>query len=104
MTDNRKMLHRRAFLSSAGRAGNALAATKVLRASQGILASGAALLPARARAQTGDMLVQPPEIRSRNGVLDATLVAGPGMVRLGNVTFPGFLYNNAYLPPLLRAR
>lgn len=104
MTDNQKKLHRRAFLSSAGRAGNALAATSLLCASPGILASGAALLPTRARAQTGDILVQPSEIRSRDGVLNATLVAAPSVVRLGEATFPGFLYNNAYLPPLLRAR
>ena len=30
------------------------------------------------------------------------LTAAPGTVRLGAVTLPGFLYNNAYLPPLLR--
>jgi suppressor of ftsI len=104
MTDDQTKLHRRAFLACAGRAGKALAAASLLRASPGILASGAALLPARARAQAGDLLVQPNEIRSRNGVLDTTLTAAPGMVRLGEITFPGFLYNNAYLPPMLRVR
>ena len=30
------------------------------------------------------------------------LTAAPGTVWLGGVTLPGFLYNNSYLPPLLR--
>jgi suppressor of ftsI len=64
----------------------------------------AAQQPVRLYGQGRDLLVQPPEIRSQNGVLDATLAAAPGTVRLGDVTFPGFLYNNAYLPPVLRAR
>jgi hypothetical protein len=61
-------------------------------------------LPCRVYGQTGDLLVQPSEIRSQDGVLDTTLAAAAGMVQLGDVTFPGFLYNNSYLPPLLRAR
>jgi hypothetical protein len=61
-------------------------------------------LPVRAHGQAGEELIQPKEIRSRNGVLDAALTAAPGTVRLGNFTFPGALYNGSYLPPLLRAR
>jgi len=68
----------------------------------GMAALGAGLRPGRAHA--GDLLVQPTELRSRNGVLEATLTAAPGTVRLGEVTFPGFLYNGAYMPPLLRVR
>ena len=34
--------------------------------------------PVRLYGQGRDLLVQPPEIRSQNGVLDATLAAAPG--------------------------
>jgi suppressor of ftsI len=51
-----------------------------------------------------ERLVQPPELRSRGGELNVTLTAAPTPTRLGDVEFPGFLYNNAYLPPLLRVR
>jgi len=96
--------NRRAFLATAGHAGKALIAKKLLRARPRILAGGATLLPGRAVGQTGDHLVQPEAIGSRNGVLDATLTAAPGQVQLGSFTFPGTLYNGSYLPPLLRAR
>jgi len=43
-----------------------------------------------------------PEIRSRNGVLNATLVAAPMLVRIGNVTFPGAGFNGVYGGPVLR--
>ena len=79
-------------------------AANILRACPTILAGGAMLLPGRAHGQASDQLIQPEEIRSRNGVLDAALTAAPGTVRLGNFTFPGTLYNGRYLPPLLRAR
>ncbi len=70
-----------------------------------LLGPGSALLQSGgAYAGRREPLTQPPEIRSQNGVLDATLTAAPGIVRLGEITFPGFLYNNAYLPPLLRVR
>jgi suppressor of ftsI len=59
---------------------------------------------APARPKRGPPLVQPPEIRSRDGVLDATLTAAPGTVQVGEFTFPGLLYNGAYLPPVLRVR
>jgi FtsP/CotA-like multicopper oxidase with cupredoxin domain len=97
------VFHRRALLASAGRAVRTLAAANTLRACPNILAGSATLWPITARGQTGDELVQPEEIRSRNGVLDAALTAAPGTVRLGGFTFPGMLYNGSYLPPLLRA-
>jgi suppressor of ftsI len=57
------------------------------------------------RANAGrEPLIQPPEIRSRNGELSVTLTAAPSPMRLGDAEFPGFLYNDAYLPPLLRIR
>jgi suppressor of ftsI len=84
---------RRSVLRVIGRAG--LAAT---------LAPGISLLRSdRARAAR-EPLLQPPEIRSRNGELSVTLTAAPAPMRLGDVEFPGFLYNGAYLPPLLRVR
>jgi suppressor of ftsI len=52
----------------------------------------------------GQALAQPREISSENGVLNATLTASPGLVQLGEFAFPGFLYNDAYIPPVLRVR
>lgn len=104
MTSNQLKLHRRALLASVGHAGRLFAASSLLSAGPGILAPAAPLLPCRVYGQTGDLLVQPSEIRSQDGVLDTTLAAAAGMVQRGDVTFPGFLYNNSYLPPLLRAR
>ncbi|MDB5444454.1 MAG: hypothetical protein JWP86_1390 [Phenylobacterium sp.] len=85
MTSDGTKLHRRAFLASASSA-------------------CAMPPPRRARAERGPALVPPPEIRSRNGVLEATLTAAPGAVQVGQFSFPGRLYNGAYLPPLLRVR
>jgi suppressor of ftsI len=97
------VLGRRAFLRAIGGAG--LAAPAVLRSSAMLLGPGSALLQSGgAYAGRRELLTQPSEIRSQNGVLDATLTAAPGTVQLDDVTFPGFLYNNSYLPPLLRAR
>ena len=48
-------------------------------------------------------LIQPTEIRSKDGILRTTLTAAPGRVQLGDFAFPGLLYNGSYLPPLLRA-
>lgn len=107
MTSNQPVRGRRAFLTAVGRAGMALGATSVFRSGASLLVPGAALLrphDAHAEAGTGEPLVQPSEIRSKNGVLDATLTAAPGTVQLGNSSFPGFLYNGSYLPPVLRAR
>jgi FtsP/CotA-like multicopper oxidase with cupredoxin domain len=50
----------------------------------------------------GERLVQPPDLRGRNGQLSVTLTAAPSPMRLGDVEFPGFLYNETYLPLLLR--
>ena len=70
-----------------------------------LIGPGATLLQSgRADARGRERLVQPPEIRSENGVLRATITAAPGRVQLGDFAFPGQLYNGAYLPPLLRPR
>lgn len=94
---------RRSFLKTAGRAG--LAAASVMRPGAMLLGPGAALLQSgRADAGEREPLIQPPEIRSENGVLRTTITAAPGRVKLGDLSFPGFLYNGAYIPPLLRPR
>jgi suppressor of ftsI len=59
---------------------------------------------ARAAVQFGEPLIQPSQIRSANGLLEATITAAPGRVQLGDVAFSGYLYNGAYLPPVLRPR
>ena len=99
--NHRRELHRRGFLAAAG---ETVVIANILRAGPGIVAGSATLWPVAARAQTGDSLVQPAAIQSRNGVLDAELTAAPSTVRLGNLTFQGTLYNGSYLPPLLRVR
>jgi suppressor of ftsI len=86
-------------LRAIGHAG--LAAGTHWRFGAALFAPAILLKTDRAKA-AGELLVQPPEVRSRSGELRATLTAAPGPVRLGDVEFPGFLYNNSYLPPLLR--
>ena len=44
------------------------------------------------------------EIRSKNGVLTATLTAAPQTVRMGDVAFPGATFNGDYAGPVLRVR
>jgi suppressor of ftsI len=76
-------------------------------ATRGVLASAPAVIGLgfdRSAAKTSEGLVQPPEIRSAKGVLEASITAAPGPVRIGNFSFDGLLYDNTYLPPLLRAR
>ena len=95
---------RRSFLMSMGRAGKAVAAAYVLRSAATIAAPAALLRSDRALARPQELLMQPSEIRSENGILKTTISAGPARVQLGEVAFPGFVYNGSYLPPLLRAR
>jgi FtsP/CotA-like multicopper oxidase with cupredoxin domain len=49
-------------------------------------------------------LPNPPEIRSRRGVLRATFVAEPGRVTVAGRTFRSNVYNGLYVPPTLRVR
>jgi suppressor of ftsI len=96
---------RRSFLIAVGRTVKALATAHVLRSGAAILGPGAMLSRAgRADARPRVPLIQPSEIHSENGVLKATITAAPGRVQLGDFAFPGFLYNGAYVPPLLRPR
>ncbi len=92
------IIDRRSFLTAAA----GLAKTTVA----GSLLGAPALLSRRAQAapHTREPLLSPPEIRSENGLLNATLAAAPGRVALGEFAFPGLLYNGAYMPPLLRPK
>jgi FtsP/CotA-like multicopper oxidase with cupredoxin domain len=96
------MHDRRSFLKAVWHAG--LAATS-LRSGAALLGPAGTLLQSRrADAEGREPLIQPPEIRSQNGALNATITAAPGRVRVGEYSFPGLLYNGTYLPPLLRPR
>jgi hypothetical protein len=90
---------RRALLLGAARSAKLLAA-RMLQAAP--LLGLTAL--SRAAGQGGEPLASPPEIRSRDGVLEATLTAACGPVRLGDREFGGMLYNGSSVPPTLRAR
>ena len=95
-------LDRRSFIKAASRfvGGTATAGS--------LLSLGPSTPTARARSQpdapTPEPLIQPPEKRSANGMLDLTMTAAPGPVQLGDRAFTGLLYNGAYVPPTLRAR
>ncbi len=95
-------LDRRSFLKAAGRSVGWTAAVGSL------LSLGPSIPRSAARSQantpTPEPLIQPPEMRSAKGVLDATITAAPGPVRLGDRAFTGLLYNSTYVPPTLRAR
>src|SRR3954471_15651301 len=86
---------RRSFLTAVGRTGQAVAAAYVLRSGARIFAPSDALA-----AQAQGPLVQPSVIRSKDGVLSASLTAAPGRLQLGDYAIPGFLYNGSYMPPL----
>jgi FtsP/CotA-like multicopper oxidase with cupredoxin domain len=96
--------HRRSFLNAVGRTAAGAAAAYAMRSGAAILAPAVLPQAARAAAHYGEPLVQPSEIRSENGVLKATITAAPGRVQLGDVAVSGYLYNGAYLPPVLRPR
>lgn len=53
-------------------------------------------------AHTGVALHQPPEIKSTNGVLTATLEAKEQKIRLNDVMVDGTVYNGEYAGPVLR--
>src|SRR5262249_10921100 len=91
---------RRAVLSGAARAAKLLVAGHVVSA---LRLSG---LAAQARTATATPAppASPPEIRSRAGVLEATLTPAVGPGPPGEPQFSGFLSNGAYRPPLLRTQ
>lgn len=95
-------LDRRSFLKAVGRSvGRTAAAGSLLSLGPSMRGS-----PARPQTKvpTPEPLIQPPETHSASGMLDTTITAAPGPVRLGDRTFTGLLYNGAYVPPTLRAR
>ena len=93
-------LDRRLFLKTAAWLGKTTAASSLLSPALSML--GAAER-SEARAPTYEPLVQPSELHSVSGFLDATITAAPGPVQLGDRIFPGMLYNGSYVPPTLRA-
>ncbi len=94
--------NRRSVLRAMGRAG--VSATVGWRTAATLFAPALSLLRSDRAGAGQQTLIQPQEIRSRDGVLATTLTAAPSQVRLGDVELPGFVYNNSYLPPLLRIR
>ena len=94
---------RRSFLRAFGGLAQGIAAAGFVRAA--ISAPRAVLLKAsRVFAESKEPLIQPPGINSQDGVLSTTLTAAPGHVQLSDFSFDGFLYNEKYIPPLLRVR
>jgi suppressor of ftsI len=96
---------RRSFLNSAKEACAVIAAGNIFGPAVALIDAGARLPNARgAEAGGREPLIAPPEIRSQNGVLRATITAAPGRVQLGDFSFPGLLYNDSYVPPVIRPR
>jgi FtsP/CotA-like multicopper oxidase with cupredoxin domain len=96
---------RRSYLRAMANVGLVAGTARMFRTGFALGVPGTVVMGSRgAHAGTNETLVQPVEIRSESGILSTTLTAAPGTVRLGELTFPGFLYNGAYLPPLLRVR
>jgi suppressor of ftsI len=87
---------RRSVLKRIARTGTALAAAQYF--------GPGSILGALAGPELQRPLMQPSEVRSEHGVLATTIAAAPGKVTLGELSFPGLLYNGSYIPPLLRAR
>ncbi|MDQ7979552.1 multicopper oxidase family protein [Paraburkholderia sp. SARCC-3016] len=97
---------RRNFLALLGRTGKAALLPGVLNITAAEVVAGSAVLSSSVEAQPrpGDTLIEPPQIRSKNGTLETTLTAAKGEVRLGSFSFPGRMYNGEYIPPVLRVR
>jgi FtsP/CotA-like multicopper oxidase with cupredoxin domain len=91
--------NRRSVLQAAGGVGTAVAAANLLLVGTSTVGLGSLAL-----GRTLEWLTQPPEIRSANGILQTTITAAPGAMRIGDREFSGLLYDDAYIPPLLRAR
>jgi suppressor of ftsI len=92
---------RRSFLRALGDLTQGMAAAGFMRAA---LSVPILLKASRVFAAAKKPLIQPLEISSEDGVLSTTLTAAPRRVRLGDFSFDGFLYNDKYVPPLLRVR
>jgi suppressor of ftsI len=91
-------MRRREFIARLG----SVAAGPALWPLAAALAPGLSPLRAFAARAERQPLIEPPQIRSQNGVLDTTLTAEPGRIQLGETELPGFFYNGSYLPPLWR--
>jgi suppressor of ftsI len=93
-------MRRREFIARLG----SVAAGPALWPLAAALAPGLSPLRAFAARAERQPLIEPPQIRSHNGVLDTTLTAAPGRLQLGETELPGFFYDGSYLPPLWRVR
>jgi suppressor of ftsI len=92
---------RRSLLRTFGSLAQGIAAAGFVRAA--ISAPSAVLLKtSRAFAASKEPLIQPSGINSQDGVLSTTLTAAPRHVQLSDFSFDGFLYNEKYIPALLR--
>ncbi len=58
----------------------------------------------RASAPTPETFINPPEIKSANGVLETTLTTGNAKVKIGDREVVSTVYNGLYVPPTLRVR
>ena len=97
--------NRRWVLTAGASVGVAAIALRTRRSSAASIDPGAGLtVPGQAAGGTRELLTQPSEIRSINGILATSLTAAPATVQLGDFRFPGFVYNGSYIPPLLRVR
>jgi suppressor of ftsI len=105
VANDRRTLDRRSFLKSAKEACEVLAASNILGPAVAFVEAGVRLPDASGAEAAGrELLTPPPDIRSENGILQATITAAPGRVQLGDFVFPGLLYNGSYVPPVLRPR
>jgi FtsP/CotA-like multicopper oxidase with cupredoxin domain len=55
-------------------------------------------------ASTPENFVDPPELKSSNGVLEVTLTSRLAKIKIGNQEFTSTVYNGLYVPPTLRVR
>ena len=84
--------------------GTRLAAVVLLLGAVGVCSAARAEFDRGPDTTTVTDLPNPPEIRSRNGVLDAIFVTEPGKVTVATERVTSNVYNDLYIPPTLRVR
>lgn len=78
--------------------------TKSGKATMAHLSVFAAALFGGKAATMAEPMPQAPELRPRNGVLEATLTGAPAPVEVDGTTVRSNVFNRVYLPPVLRVR